>query len=94
MGWDRGTRGRGYMCIYICIYIYMHTYIYIHTYICFIYIPDSFCCNVGDPGCLPGSERSLEKKMTTHSNSLACRIPWTEEPCGLQSLGLERVMSD
>ena len=29
--------------------------------------------------------------MTTHSSILACRIPWTEEPCGLQSIGLQRV---
>ena len=69
------------MCV--CIYIYIY-----------IYIPDSFYCNVGDPGGLPGLERSLEEKMATHSNILAWRIPWTEEPGGLQFLGLERVMSD
>jgi len=34
-----------------------------------------------------GQEDPLEKKMTTHSSTLAWRIPWTEEPSGLQSTG-------
>ena len=33
-----------------------------------------------------GSEEPLEKEMTTHSSILAWRIPWTEEPGGLQSM--------
>ena len=33
-----------------------------------------------------GGEDPLEKKMATQSSILACRIPWTEEPGGLQSL--------
>ena len=36
----------------------------------------------------------LEKEMATHSRILARRIPWTEEPGGLQSLGLQRVRQD
>ena len=36
-------------------------------------------------------EDSLEKDMATHSGILAWRIPWTEEPDGLQSMGLQRV---
>ena len=36
-------------------------------------------------------EDALEKGMATHSGILAQRITWTEEPGGLQSLGLERV---
>ena len=36
----------------------------------------------------------LEKEMTTHSNILACRIPWTEEPGGLHSMGFQRVRQD
>ena len=35
-----------------------------------------------------GWEDSLKKKMATHSSNLAWRIPWTEEPGGLQSMGL------
>ena len=38
-----------------------------------------------------GQEDSLEKKMDTHSSSLDWEIPWTEEPGGLQSMGLQRV---
>ena len=38
-----------------------------------------------------GWEDSLEKGMATHSSILACGIPWTEEPGGLQSLGSQRV---
>ena len=34
----------------------------------------------GDPGSIPGSGRSLEKEMATHSSTLARKIPWTEEP--------------
>ena len=45
----------------------------------------------GDAGLIPESGRSLEKEMATHSNILAWRIPWTEEPGGLQSMGLQRV---
>ena len=36
-------------------------------------------------------EDPLEKGMTTPSSSLACIIPWTEEPGGLQSMGLQRI---
>ena len=38
-----------------------------------------------------GQEDSLKKDMATHSSILAWRIPWTEEPGGLQSIGLQRV---
>ena len=38
-----------------------------------------------------GWENLLEKKMTTHSNILAWKIPWTEEPGRLQSMGSKRV---
>ena len=41
-----------------------------------------------------GWEDPLEKGMTTHSSVLACRIPWTEEPGGLQFMGLYRVGRD
>ena len=38
-----------------------------------------------------GREDPLEKEMATHSSILAWRIPWTEEPGGLQSTGSQRV---
>ena len=37
-----------------------------------------------------GLEDSLEKEMATHSSILAWRIPWTEEPSGVQSTGLKK----
>ena len=54
-------------------------------------------CNAGGPGSIPGSgdpgEGSpfLEKGMATHFSILAWKIPWTEEPDGLQSMGPQRV---
>ena len=41
-----------------------------------------------------GWEDTLEKEMATHSSILAWRIPWTEEPGGLQSMGSQRVGHD
>ena len=41
-----------------------------------------------------GHEDSLEKKMVTHSSILAWKIPWTEEPGGLQSMGSKGVRHD
>ena len=41
-----------------------------------------------------GQEDPLEKGMATHSSILAWEIPWTEEPGGLQSMGLQRVGHD
>ena len=51
-------------------------------------------CNAGDPGLIPGSRRSLEKGMATHSSTLPWKIPWTEEPGRLQSMGWKRVGYD
>ena len=52
-------------------------------------------CNAGDPGSIPESGNPLEKGIiATHSSSLVWRILWTEEPGGLQSLGLQRVRHD
>ena len=36
----------------------------------------------------------MEKEMATHSSILTWKIPWTEEPSGLQSMGLQRVGRD
>ena len=41
-----------------------------------------------------GQEDPLEKEMATHSSILAWRIPWTEQPHGLQSMGSQRVGHD
>ena len=41
-----------------------------------------------------GQEDPLQKGIATHSSILAWRIPWTEEPGGLQSIGLQGVRCD
>ena len=41
-----------------------------------------------------GQEDALEKEMATHPSILAWEIPWTEEPGGLQPMGLHRVRPD
>ena len=54
-------------------------------------------CNVGDEGdvgSIPGSERSPGGGHENPPNVLAWRIPWTEEPIVLQSMGLQRVRYD
>ena len=53
--------------------------------------------NVGDvrgAGSVSGWEDPLGEGMATHSSILAWRIPWTEEPGGLQSTGSQRVRHD
>ena len=47
-----------------------------------------------DAGSTPGSGRSPGIGNATHSSILAWKIPWTEEPGGLQSMGLQRVGHD
>ena len=69
-----------------------------NTYV-FIYIygfPSSSAdkdstCNAGDPGSVPGWGRSSGVVNVTHSSVLAWRIPWTEDPGGLQSMVSQRV---
>ena len=41
-----------------------------------------------------GQEDPLEEGVATHSSNLACRIPWMEEPGGLESIELQRVGHD
>ena len=50
--------------------------------------------NAGDMGSVPGWGDPLEKGMATHSSILAWRIPWTEEPGRLQSMGSQSVGHD
>ena len=50
--------------------------------------------NAGNPGSSPGLGRSLEKEMAIHSSTIAWKIPWTEEPGRLQSMGSQRVGLD
>ena len=48
--------------------------------------------NAEDKNLICGWEDPLEKEMATHSSILVWRIPWTEEPGRLQSMGLQRVV--
>ena len=47
-----------------------------------------------DAGSIPRLEDPLEEGMVSHSSVLAWRIPWTEEPVRLQSIGSQRVGHD
>ena len=47
-----------------------------------------------DVGSIPGLGRSPKEGMAIHSSIPAWRIPWTEEPGGLQSMGSQRVGHD
>ena len=49
--------------------------------------PPANAGDMRDVGLIPGQEDLLEEGMATHSSILAWRIPWTEEPGGLQSMG-------
>ena len=75
----------------------MHTYLYMSTNICGL---TQWLSNKESPAMQEtletwiqslGQEDLLEEATATHSNILAWRIPWTEEPGGLQSMGLQRV---
>ena len=50
--------------------------------------------NAGDTVLIPGSGRSRGIGMETHSSMLSWKIPWTEEPDGLLSMGLQRIRHD
>ena len=65
---------------YVCIYIQLLLYIHIYIHIC-TYI----CMYI---------HIYLQKAMATHSSTLAWEIPWTEEPGGPRSMGLQRVRHD
>ena len=41
-----------------------------------------------------GQEDPLKEEMATHCSILACKIPWTEKPGGLQSMGTQRVTTE
>ena len=53
--------------------------------------PPANAVDIKDTGSVSPWGRSLEEEMETHSSILSWRIPWTEEPGGLQSIGLQRV---
>ena len=52
--------------------------------------PPANAGDTGDLGSIPGQKNPLEKETAIHSNILAWRLPWTEEPGGLQCMGLKK----
>ena len=56
--------------------------------------PPTNAGNTRDAGSVRIWEDPLEQKMATHSSILAWKIPWTEEPGGLQSMWPQRVRHD
>ena len=83
-------------CVYVhvCIYMYMHMCVHIHTYIWASLVTQMVKNLPAMQGIRVqslGQEDPLEKGMATQSSILAWRIPWTEEPGGLQSMGSQRV---
>ena len=84
------------MCTYICIHVCVHTYVHVFVY--------TYVAGGSDSKNLPvmqetwvrslSQEDPLEKEMVTHSSILAWRIPCTEEPDGLKSMGWQRVGHD
>ena len=57
-------------------------------------VVENLPASAGDIGSILGQEDALEKGMATHFSILAWKIPWTEEPGGLQSTGLHIVRHD
>ena len=53
-------------------------------------LPDN-AGDTGDAGLIPGQEDPLEEEMVIHSIILTWKIPWTEEPGRLQSMGSQRI---
>ena len=56
--------------------------------------PPANAGNARVAGLIPGLEDPLEEKMATYSTILSWKIPWIEEPGGLQSMGLHRDMTE
>ena len=85
-----------YVCVYVCVYIYIYIYICGQIKRASLvaqtvkHLPAMQVTRVRSLAC----EDPLEKEMVTHSSTLTWKIPWTEEPCRLQSIGLQRVGHD
>ena len=78
------------MCVYIILY---RSYIFIWASQVALVVknPHANAGDIRDTGSILGWEDPLKEGMATHSSILAWGVPWTEEPGGLQSIGLQRV---
>ena len=80
-------------------YMYMYVYMYVYVCVCvcvYVYKRLDSVPGGSDETQVQslGPEDPLEKAMATHARTLAWKIPWTEEPGRLQSVGLKRVGHD
>ena len=96
------------LCYFLCYFCAIFSNLF--THLCNFPLPGKMvlpsgtdskesACNAGDLGLIPGSGRSSGEGIplqyhSTHSSILVWRIPWTEEPGRLQSMGLLRVGHD
>ena len=82
-----------YMCVCVCVYIYIMSMCILWASQVVI-VAKNLTANGGDAGMWFWSlywDDPLEESMATHSSILAWRIPWTEEPGGLWSIGSQSV---
>ena len=87
--------------VFLQISLLLLCFLYIYIYIFFFFFTDLFLsgsdgkkksvCNSRDLCFIPGSGRSPGEGNGSPLCNFALRIPWTEEPCGLQSTGSQRV---
>ena len=80
--------------LYVCLWMYVDTFIWASHMVLVVKNPPTNAGDVRDNGLILARGRSLEEGMATHSSIFAWRIPWTEEPGGLQSIGSQRVRHD
>ena len=95
---DKGNIGNTGLVLFFFLLDFTFSFYFILEFIWFglpQWLSGESACNAraaGDKDLIPGSGRSLEEGMATHSSILAWRIPWTEEPGG--SLGPQRLGRD
>ena len=75
------------MCVCVCVYIKINKYKgFLHSL-----VGKESACNAGDLGSIPGSGRSPGDGVDYPLQYSYWRIPWTEKPGGLESMGWQRV---
>ena len=75
--------------IFLWLIYFIHTHLYLLGLLRWFNGKES-SCQTGDMGSIPGLKDLLEKDMATHSSILAWETLWTEEPGGLQSMGVTK----
>ena len=82
-----------YFNLYMCVYVYVYCSCYKGASL--VALTVKFLLLMQETW-VPSLDQEvlLEKEMATHSSILAWRVPWTEEPGGLQSMGSQRIRHD